>query len=177
MSRLEQLEKRAYTINDLVGKSGAEASFDELLHGIYGKKVVEVDTKGNIIRELPQSKRSIPGTRLNLSISAELQKEAEKLLSEYELFQDLLDDKRPKPRRRPLQRGGAIVAMDPNTGEVLTLASYPRFDPNDFLPSQGLEKRLEKRSGKCFMPVPRGGDRHPVRNNFRGGFRRDHFFK
>lgn len=144
--RLQELQERAYTINDQVGKSGVEAFFDERLRGRFGKKIYEIDIKGNPLRELPGGKAAVPGERLILSLSAELQLEAEKLLAEYERLQELRDksdSKRPHP---PWQRGGAIVVMQPKTGEILALASYPRFNPNDLVPAQTLEKRKEKRS-------------------------------
>lgn len=144
-ARLLDLEDKAYTINDLIGKTGIEATFDEFLRGAIGKTFYEVDIQGNILRKLDDSYPSKPGQRVKLSLSAELQEEAEKLLSEYEYLQDLRDQSAKKIRRHPWQRGGAIVAMDPHTGEVLAMASYPRFDPNDLIPMQTKEKRREKR--------------------------------
>ena len=143
--RLLELEETSYTINDHLGKSGIEAAFDEHLRGAIGKKFYEIDVRGNNLRELPGGKQPLAGERIVLTLSAELQNEAEKLLASYENFQDLRDRASTKIRRTPWQRGGAIVAIDPNTGEVLALASYPRFDPNDLVPMQTVEKRREKR--------------------------------
>ncbi len=144
--RLQELQERAYTINDQVGKSGVEAFFDERLHGRVGKKIYEIDIKGNPLRELPGGKAPAPGERLILSLSAELQLEAEKLLAEYELLQEKRDKADSKRSHPPWQRGGAIVVMNPKTGEILALASYPRFNPNDLIPAQTAEKRKAKRS-------------------------------
>ncbi|MDN3506034.1 MAG: penicillin-binding transpeptidase domain-containing protein [Simkaniaceae bacterium] len=142
--RLLDLEEMSYTINDHLGKSGIEASFDEKLRGSIGKSFYEVDIKGNTLKKLPGGKEATPGDRLVLTLSAELQQEAEKLLAEYEQLQDLRDKASPSKRQTPWQRGGAIVAIEPNTGEVLAFASHPRFDPNDLLPMQTVEKRKEK---------------------------------
>lgn len=143
-NRLLDLEEMAYTINDHLGKSGIEASFDEKLRGSIGKSFYEVDIKGNMLKKLPEEKAATSGERLVLTISAELQLEAEKLLAEYEHLQDLRDKSSTRKRRTPWQRGGAIVAIEPNTGEILAFASHPRFDPNDFVPMQTAEKRKEK---------------------------------
>lgn len=125
--RLSLLKEKAYTIDDRVGKSGIEKTFDETLRGIHGRKTVEIDPKGTIIRELPSSKKGISGQRVFLSISSELQSFAEDLLAESEKIRDLGDPE------VPWIKGGAIVAMDPKTGEVFALASYPKFNPNDFI--------------------------------------------
>lgn len=144
--RLKDLQERAYNINDLVGKSGIEKFFDETLRGRCGKKIFEVDTKGNYLRELPGSRPPASGQRLILTLSSELQKTAEELLASYELHQDRRDKDKQHVRRHPWIRGGAIVAMLPQTGEVVALASHPRFDPNDFTSLRDNQKRREKRS-------------------------------
>jgi len=145
--RLEELEKRVYTIHDQVGKMGVEAAFDQALSGKTGKSIYEIDIKGNPIRKLPESVPAVSGERLILSLSAELQDEAEKLLAQYEALQDKRDNSGKKERQHPWQRGGAIIALDPRTGDVLALASYPRFNPNDLVPAKTPEKRREKRGG------------------------------
>lgn len=131
--RLKQLQEKAYTIHDVVGKTGVEASFEEELRGYSGKTIYEIDTKGNILRTLPGSRKAIPGQRVVLSISSELQTYAEQLLAQHEQFRELRHSDGTPSLTGPWIKGGAIVAMDVNTGEVLALASYPRFDPNDFV--------------------------------------------
>ncbi len=138
--RLAEIQEKSYTIHDFIGQAGLEAFYEEELRGVYGKKIYEVNSQGSFLRELPGSRKPVSGRRLILSISAELQEFAEQLLSANE---------GPKNNRPPVldeewMKGGAIVAMDPKTGEILTLASYPRFNPNDFIPSKDLEERKAK---------------------------------
>ena len=134
--RVFELKEKAYTIHALVGKSGIERKFDENLRGIYGKQHIEIGAKGRFIRNLPGSKISISGERLLLTLSSELQSYAETLLIQNERDRDrhfALAGKRHETIRSPWIKGGAIVATIPATGEVVALASYPRFDPNDFI--------------------------------------------
>lgn len=144
--RLQELEERTYTINDQMGKSGIEAQYDSLLRGSSGQTVYSVDMKGTTLEKLPESRPAQSGERVILSLSIELQKEAEKLLAQYEELQEGYDKTTNPERRHPWQRGGAIVAMHPKTGEVIALASYPRYNPNDLLPIQDKAERIEKRS-------------------------------
>ncbi len=123
--RLCDLQEKAYKINDRIGKAGIEKMFDEELRGFYGESVHEVTRNGNQIRKLPCSRPPIAGKRILLSISLKLQEYAENLLIESE--------KTRSRKEEPWIKGGAIVAMIPKTGEVVALASCPRFDPNDFI--------------------------------------------
>ncbi len=150
--RHQELKDKSYTINSRVGKSGIEGRFDEELRGICGREKVEVDIKGNVLRELPESYASTPGRRILLTISSELQEYAEELLEESELYRHDrfstagVDNKKVNP---PWIKGGAVVALIPKTGEVVALATYPRYDPNDFVdPNKGAEvtKWLETES-------------------------------
>lgn len=147
--RLFCLKDKAYTFNDRVGKSGVEGQFEEDLRGSWGMRSIEVDNQGKPICELSQSKPPIQGHQIKLSISAELQQFAEELLIQNESERDGKSlgvdpaDKRRKEQKQPWIKGGAIVALDPNTGEVLTLASHPRFDPNDFIKKENLFRWLE----------------------------------
>lgn len=128
--RLQILQEKAYTINDLIGKTGIEAVYDAELRGYIGEKTYEVDTKGNLLRSLPNGREATPGQRIILTISQELQEFAESLLTIYEKERDSTQE---ISLQYPWIKGGAIVAIEPNTGETLALASYPRFDPNDFV--------------------------------------------
>ncbi len=136
--RLETLKDKAYTLNDKVGKSGIEGQFEEDLRGRLGIKILEVDNQGKPLRELPNSKEPVPGKKITLSISSELQQFAEELLIQSEKDRDKKSlgvdpvDKIRKEQKQPWIKGGSIVAIDPTSGEILALASFPRFDPNDF---------------------------------------------
>lgn len=133
--RLSELKEKAYTIHTHVGKSGIERKYDEALRGSYGKREVELGAKGRFIRNLPGGKEAEPGERILLTISSELQAYAEELLTLNEKDRERhfsLAGKGHDVVPSPWIKGGAIVAMVPATGEVVAMASYPRFDPNDF---------------------------------------------
>jgi penicillin-binding protein 2 len=108
---LRTLDAENYRNTEFVGRSGVEQSYEAELHGQTGLRYVEVDAQGRQVRELD---RSAPesGKDLILSIDLELQTFAENLLGD---------------------RKGAIVALDPRNGDILTLASTPTFDPNAFI--------------------------------------------
>lgn len=136
--RLDELEKASYGINDLIGKAGIERIRDSSLRGIPLKKQYLIDRRGTLIRDLDSDSIKAPGKKLILSISTELQNFAENLLLDHEGTNSLrsADSIRKKNKMPPLFpwiKGGAIVALDPNTGEILALASSPRYDPNDFV--------------------------------------------
>jgi cell division protein FtsI/penicillin-binding protein 2 len=133
-NRLATLIDHAYSLNDSVGKMGVEGKFEEILRGFHGKKIYYSDARGNYLRELEGAKEAQSGQRVLLTISAELQEFAEKILIQNESMRDVRVEGR-ETEKEPWMKGGAIVALDPIHGEILALASYPRYDPNDFIPS------------------------------------------
>lgn len=150
--QLRDLEEKAYSINDFVGKSGIEGRFEQQLRGFHGKTLYHSDSQGNYLRELPGNRPPLPGRRVLLTISAELQQYAEQLLIQNERIRSPRVSKPYLPEasvaspKEPWIKGGAIVALDPNTGELLALASTPRMDPNDFIPSGNEQRDREKRA-------------------------------
>lgn len=104
-------------LGDLVGKYGIEKLYDELLRGIDGKEIVEVNRFGKPVN--PDYKHavinvnSIQGKNIHLTLDLDLQKKVEEAL-------------------KNTGSSSAAVAVNPSTGEVLALASYPDFDPNVF---------------------------------------------
>jgi len=100
-----------YRGSDYIGKTGLEQSYESDLHGITGIEQVEVDAGGRGVRMLSRSAPS-SGNTLILSIDAKLQEIAEQSFGNYR---------------------GALVAIDPNNGEVLAFVSKPGYDPNPFI--------------------------------------------
>ncbi|WP_448588675.1 penicillin-binding protein 2 [Thermodesulfobium sp.] len=108
----EDLKKFSYLHpNQIVGKTGVELIKDKELRGEDGADITIVDAYGNIQKRFEGTK-PIPGENVKINIDSDLQEFAQKLLDE-------------KP--------GAVVALDPRSGEILTLASSPDFDPNEMV--------------------------------------------
>ncbi len=149
-NRLKILEAKAYGLNDFVGKSGIENKFEETLRGFYGKTIYYSDSRGNYLREMPESRPSITGRRVLLTISAELQEYAERLLAQNEDVRIVRRSPLAQIKRtiiankHPWIKGGSIIAMDPKNGEILAMASYPRYNPNDFISSANPEIKKKK---------------------------------
>jgi len=110
-AEFERLRHYGYRMDDLVGRDGIEKQYDEYLRGTHGGKQVEVDHRGRRAMTLG-FKEPVSGKDIRLTIDHGLQKFCE----------ELLVDKR-----------GAIVVLDPNTGAVLAMASAPAYDPNAFI--------------------------------------------
>jgi cell division protein FtsI/penicillin-binding protein 2 len=153
-NRLLELKKLSYNATDLVGKASIEKLYDEKLKGFHEKKTYVVDIKGNFLKELKGFKKPKNGSKLNLTISAPLQAFAEKLLIQDEQLREgqsktyMQSKKKIQPQKQPWIKGGAIIAIDPNTSEVLVCASYPRFNPNDFITSSNLKDEKQKNINK-----------------------------
>lgn len=113
---LAEKESEQYDINDFIGKSGIELSYEKYLRGINGNTQVEVDATGRPMKVLGNVEPQ-PGNIVKLSIDAGLQ---EKL---YKGFTDIGPNVK-----------GAAVAMNPKTGEILALVSVPGFNNNLFAP-------------------------------------------
>ncbi len=153
ISRKELEQKKEYYImGDFVGHNGLEKYYEEYLRGTKGKQFVYVDAKGREVGPVNEGKndiKPISGYNAQLTIDGELQKLAEELLE---------------------GKSGAIVAIDPSNGEILTLVSKPDFDLSHFASltpaSIWRELNSDKRvplfnratmsiypPGSCFKPV------------------------
>jgi len=114
----QQLELPEYKNNgfkpgDVIGKEGLEATYDQYLRGRDGTRTIIVDSLGRL-RDVVQIIEPTRGQDLVTTIDLDLQLAAEEQL------------------RNSASQRGVIIALDPNNGEVLALASYPTFDPNLF---------------------------------------------
>lgn len=106
-------DKAGYNMNDTIGKTGIEKALEEYLHGVAGSRTVETSLGGDSVSEQTGAYAPEPGDNVVLTIDLDLQKAAEDSLAE---------------NIAQYGYGGAAVAVDPNTGEVLAMASYPTFD-------------------------------------------------
>jgi penicillin-binding protein 2 len=109
----EDLNKEKYAFynpGDVVGKSGVEATYDALLRGVDGSRDVIVNSHGKEVGHLGETMAQ-PGKDLKLTLDLDVQMAAEKAME---------------------GKNGAVIAMDPHTGEILAMVSRPTFDPNQF---------------------------------------------
>src|SRR5713226_6586330 len=107
---LNQPRWELYNPGDVVGQSGVELEYNPILMGKNGSRQAVVNSRGKEVGQL-EEKPAEPGKQLKLTIDVDLQIAAEQALE---------------------GRNGAIIAIDPRTGEILAMVSRPKFDPNDF---------------------------------------------
>ena len=122
--QLEARQRRGYALGDRIGQSGIEAAYDVYLRGLPGVGRVFVDALGRVQSERQFSQLPEAGDSLRLTIDADLQRAAEEAI-EYGIRIAHEDGEWAAD-------GGALVAMDPRTGEILALASNPSYDPRLF---------------------------------------------
>jgi penicillin-binding protein 2 len=104
-------ETANYKGSDYIGKVGVELSYERELHGTTGVEEVEVDAGGRAVRTLSRTP-PVSGNNLRLSLDIKLQEVAEQAFGD---------------------RRGALVAIDPSTGDILAFVSKPGYDPNLFV--------------------------------------------
>ncbi len=107
---LNQPKYAFYEPGDVVGKSGVEQAYDSLLRGQDGSRDVVVNSHGREVGRLGEE-LARPGKDLRLTVDLDIQTAAERAME---------------------GKNGAMVAMDPHTGEILAMVSRPNFDPNEF---------------------------------------------
>lgn len=120
-------DKEGYNMNDTIGKSGLELALEEYLHGTAGSRTMETDLgSGAALEDEENSSAPQPGDNVITTIDLELQQVAEDSLANYV---------------SGYGRGGAAVAIDPNSGEVLAMASYPTYSLADYYDADAVEAR------------------------------------
>ncbi|MFN2338830.1 MAG: penicillin-binding protein 2 [Gammaproteobacteria bacterium] len=108
---LQNISESEYSGTSHIGKTGLERTYEEQLHGSVGHRQVETNAQGRVLRVLERS-APVPGSNLYLALDAQLQAAIERIFD---------------------GRTGAAVAIDPDSGDILALASMPAFDPNPFV--------------------------------------------
>ncbi|HVM57245.1 MAG TPA: penicillin-binding protein 2 [Gaiellaceae bacterium] len=121
-SELATLARKGYRPGDVIGQAGVESSYDTYLRGVAGAARVKVDAMGRPVDDFQVTQLSKPGHAVRLTLDVKLQQAAEKAL-QYGIHL-------AQANGQWAARGGAIVAMDPNDGSILALASSPSYEPS-----------------------------------------------
>jgi penicillin-binding protein 2 len=142
-------ENRGFVLNrDKIGYAGVETSLDDILLGKNGKRVVEIDVAGKVLRNLQPPIPAVAGNNVVLTIDTRLQKAAEAaLIDEINSWNAYFNQIRIT--------SGVVIAMNPKTGEILAMVSYPTFENNRmarFIPGYYFEQLSQD-------------PRHPLVNN------------
>jgi penicillin-binding protein 2 len=117
-TQLENLKKQGYLPDDLLGKTGLEAYYEDDLRGHYGSETVETDATGQKLGVLKRVRDPQDGNSLRLTVDVKEQQYAQRAL-QWGM------------RAAGLKRG-VVIVMNPQTGEVLAMVSLPTYDDNDF---------------------------------------------
>jgi penicillin-binding protein 2 len=119
-----------YQTTSLIGQAGVESSFEDYLRGTPGVEKVQVDSQGQVLGLLSY-RPPVPGDNLVLSISLNDQRAAVQALNDWVLkARGMRDTVSGQDFRAP---GASMVVEDPRNGQVLALATYPDYNPSDFL--------------------------------------------
>jgi len=131
---------------DKIGYAGIEASLNDILSGRNGQRVVEVDVAGQEIRDLEPPVDPIPGNNIELTIDSRLQAAAKTaLIGEIEWWNRYFNETRSS--------NGVAIAINPKTGEILALVSYPTFENNRmarFIPAYYYEQLTQDPNRPLF---------------------------
>ncbi|HRL92968.1 MAG TPA: penicillin-binding protein 2 [Pseudomonas sp.] len=136
-AELKVLDPINYSGTHHIGKTGIERFYEAELHGQVGYEEVETNARGRVSRVLKRTD-PLPGKDIRLTLDVQLQKAAEAALA---------------------GRRGAVVALDPNNGDVLAMVSQPSFNPNLFVTGIGFKAYAELRDSidrPLFNRVLRG---------------------
>ena len=117
-TELVELADDGYLPDDVIGRAGVEATFEDALRGRYGLQVVERDAAGRLGEVIETVSEPVPGTNLMLTIDADVQRMAEDALRWGMEAADVSQ--------------GVTIVMNPQTGEILAMVSLPSYDNNKF---------------------------------------------
>jgi len=122
------LKEQGYTMNSIIGKSGIEESMEKYLKGNDGIKKVVTDSLGNVSSE-QITQKAVYGNNITLTIDYRIQQVVERALKKtLEELQNGTRGSEPIPEAK----SGSVVVLDVETGEVLSMASYPTYNINSF---------------------------------------------
>lgn len=155
-----------YSLSDLVGIMGLEASYQQDLFGSPGRLDVQVDNRGIVINSRT-IRPANPGKTLTLSIDPRTQRIAEDALQGATQYVDIVREKRGLPSEDIIR--GAFIVLDPRNGDILAMASSPSFDQNTFTHRPGDPEAIEALlTDKSNLPMSnRSVEAYPPASTFK----------
>ena len=149
-----QPDAKFYEPGDEIGKTGVERIFESELRGVPGRSVLEVNARNEVVKVLHDlSREPAPGNDVHLTLDLDVQNLVERQLRsglDAARRQDVPPDYEGPDYVAP---AGAAVALDPRDGSILAMASYPAYDPRDFI--DGISQRLfeELTAADNYSPI------------------------
>jgi penicillin-binding protein 2 len=131
----EVLDNPAYAHADpgaQVGMAGVERSYERTLSGVPGRRELEIDAVGDVVRQISE-RLPMPGADLRLTIDLDVQRLAERALADGIVRARRRTDRERRGTGRFAAPAGAVVVLDPRTGALRAVASYPTFEPDAFV--------------------------------------------
>ena len=132
---------KTYQPGDEIGKTGVERVFESELRGVPGRRVLEVNARNKIVRERNELRReAVPGNDVHLTIDLDIQNLVERQLRNG--LDTAQDQEVPEDYEGGefLAPAGSAVVLDPRDGSILAMASFPTYDPREFV--DGISQRL-----------------------------------
>jgi penicillin-binding protein 2 len=156
---MERNPDAGYRMGVTIGKKGIEKQYDQMLRGIEGTDFIEVTALGEVLGQYSgkEKVRPVPGSDLTLTIDNDVQMAAIRALDSFAVKKTFEPD--GKTVDTFVNRPGAIVAIDPRTGEILAMTSSPGFDPNVFsgVITDSVWKTIQEDSSRPLLNRPLNG--------------------
>ncbi|MGH2613863.1 MAG: penicillin-binding transpeptidase domain-containing protein [Thermomicrobiales bacterium] len=154
----DELGYPVYDPNDAIGKDGLELELEPFLRGTRGRRIVEMDASGSSWRVVPDSTiEPVAGQNVALTIDLELQRAAGEILRAGIAYSNAdryaIQAADPTRRVKKESGAGAVVAIDPRTGEVLAMVTFPHYDNQLFVDGISQRKYQEYTSEEANRPL------------------------
>lgn len=140
------VEAAGFNQASILGRSGVELSWDATLRGTPGFTLTLVDSGGGLVRQLTQADAQ-PGQSLWLTIDSDFQQQVQQIVANHYT--------QAKDTWGQVSLGASVVVMNPNTGEIYALVSYPSYDDNAYLPFPGMGRAEAQRMVTEYTNDPR----------------------